>query len=211
MCSLTLLEARSQSAGRARSLWRPRGRPLLHLLSPPVSPLLLAASPQSLPSPCILSTYPFCASFSHVSCRDTCDNSGWSAQTPFPNKVTVTGSQDANGDIPFRSCQSSHDHIQGTKLSVVMVQWLCLTLCVPLDCSAPGCPVLHYLPEFAQTQVHQGWPGGSMGKESACNAGDTGDAGLIPASRRSPGAGNSNPFQYSCLENPTDRGAWQAI
>ena len=185
MCSLTLLEARSQSAGRARSLWRPCGRPLLHLLSAPVSPWLLAASPQSLPSPCILCTYPFCASFSHVSCRDTCDNSGWSAQTPFPNKVTVTDSQDANGDIPFRSCQSTHDHIQGTKWSVVVVQSLCPTLCVPLDCSAPGCPVLHYLPEFAQTQVHQGWPGGSMGKESACNAGDTGDAGLIPGSRRS--------------------------
>ena len=45
-----------------------------------------------------------------------------------------------------------------------------------------------------------------MGKESACNAGDL---GLIPGLGRSPGEGNDNPFQYSCLENPMDRGAWQ--
>ena len=44
-----------------------------------------------------------------------------------------------------------------------------------------------------------------MGKESACNAGDAGDArdiGLIPGSGRSSGGGNGNPLQYSCLENP---------
>ena len=44
---------------------------------------------------------------------------------------------------------------------------------------------------------------GSVGKESACNAGDTGDAGLIPESGRSPVGGNGNPLQYSCLKNPT--------
>ena len=45
------------------------------------------------------------------------------------------------------------------------------------------------------------------GKESAYN---TGDSGLIPGSGRSPGEGNGNPLQYSCLENSMDRGAWQA-
>ena len=40
---------------------------------------------------------------------------------------------------------------------------------------------------------------------------ETGDLGLIPRSGRSPGGGNSNPLQYSCLENPMDRGTWQAI
>ena len=50
--------------------------------------------------------------------------------------------------------------------------------------------------------------GGSDGKESACNAGDTGDEGSIPGSGRSPGGGHGNPLQYSCLENPMDRGAW---
>ena len=50
-------------------------------------------------------------------------------------------------------------------------------------------------------------PGGSDGKASAYNAGDLGS---IPGSGRSPGEGNGNPLQYSCLENPMDRGAWQA-
>ena len=49
-----------------------------------------------------------------------------------------------------------------------------------------------------------------MGKESTCNAGDTGYTGSIPGLGRSPGEGHSNPLQYSCLENPMDRGAWQA-
>ena len=50
-------------------------------------------------------------------------------------------------------------------------------------------------------------PWGLRGKESAYNAGDV---GLIPGSVRSPGEGNGNPLQYSCLENPMERGAWQA-
>ena len=56
----------------------------------------------------------------------------------------------------------------------------------------------------------QGFPGGSVGKESSCNAGDTGDAGSIPESGRSPGGGYGNPLQYSCLGIPKDRGAWWA-
>ena len=47
-------------------------------------------------------------------------------------------------------------------------------------------------------------------KESACNSGDTGDTSLIPGSGRSPGEGNGNPLQYSCLEKSMDRGAWWA-
>ena len=42
------------------------------------------------------------------------------------------------------------------------------------------------------------------------NAGDAGDMGSVPGSGRSPAVGNGNPFQYSCLENPMDRGAWWA-
>ena len=49
-----------------------------------------------------------------------------------------------------------------------------------------------------------------MVKNPPANARDAGDAGLIPGSGRSPGEGNGNPFQYSCLENAMDRGAWQA-
>ena len=51
------------------------------------------------------------------------------------------------------------------------------------------------------------FPGGSDGKESACNAGDIGS---IPESGRSPGEGNGHPLQYSCLENSMDGGAWWA-
>ena len=50
-----------------------------------------------------------------------------------------------------------------------------------------------------------GFPGGSEVKASAWNAGDL---GLIPGSGRSPGEGNGNPLQYSCLENPMEGGAW---
>ena len=47
----------------------------------------------------------------------------------------------------------------------------------------------------------KGFPGGSVGKESACNAGDAGDLGLIPGLGRSPGVGHCNPLPYSCMEN----------
>ena len=49
-----------------------------------------------------------------------------------------------------------------------------------------------------------------MVKNPPANAGDTRDAGSIPESGRSPGGGNDNLFQYSCLENPMNRGAWWA-
>ena len=53
-----------------------------------------------------------------------------------------------------------------------------------------------------------GFPGGASGKESAR---DIRDMSLIPGLKRSPGGGYSNPLQYSCLENPKDRGAWWAL
>ena len=52
-----------------------------------------------------------------------------------------------------------------------------------------------------------GFPVGSDGKESACNAGNL---SLVPGLGRSPGEGNGSPLQYSCLENPMERGAWRA-
>ena len=50
----------------------------------------------------------------------------------------------------------------------------------------------------------------SVVKNLPANAGDMRDSGSIPESGRSPGGGNGNPLQYSCLENPMDRGAWEA-
>ena len=55
-----------------------------------------------------------------------------------------------------------------------------------------------------------GLPRWISGNKSAFNARATGDAVSIPGSGRSPGGGNGNPVQYSCLENPLDRGAWRA-
>ena len=55
--------------------------------------------------------------------------------------------------------------------------------------------------------MYEGFPGGSEVKASACNAGDLGS---IPGSGQSPGEGNGNALQSSCLEDSMDRGAWQA-
>ena len=52
------------------------------------------------------------------------------------------------------------------------------------------------------------FPGGTVVKNLPANAGDTGDIGLIPELGRSPGEGNGNPLQYSCLENSMNRRAW---
>ena len=59
------------------------------------------------------------------------------------------------------------------------------------------------IPRFGENyREERGFPGGSAVKNMACNAGDT---GLIPGLLRPPGGGHGNPFQYSCLENPTDK------
>ena len=64
-----------------------------------------------------------------------------------------------------------------------------------------------YFNSLCLSLQHSGFPGDSEGNESTCKAGDPGS---IPGSGRSPREGNGNPLQYSCLENPMDRGAWQA-
>ena len=61
--------------------------------------------------------------------------------------------------------------------------------------------------EMSSQAITGGFPGDSDSKESACNLGDLGS---IPILGGSPGEGNSNPLQCSCLENPTDGGAWRA-
>ena len=88
--------------------------------------------------------------------------------------------------------------------SYCWVMWLCgyTTLHTPMIHSAAGS---HCLSCFL-FGILWGFPGGSDGKESTCNVGDL---RLIPGSEKSPGEGNGNPLQYSCLGNPMDRGAWQ--
>ena len=79
----------------------------------------------------------------------------------------------------------------------------------PLTDSAADCPSFPHTGRhtLASTRGLLDFPGGSVGKVSAYNAGDLGSS---PGLGRSPGEGNGNPLQYYCLENPMDRGAWQA-
>ena len=70
-------------------------------------------------------------------------------------------------------------------------------------CTAKVSQLYMYVCMYVYTYI--GFPGGSEVKASACNVGDLGS---IPGSGRSPGEGNGNPPQYSCLENPMDGGAW---
>ena len=73
-----------------------------------------------------------------------------------------------------------------------------------------GGPQMSLPPESVGPEIEnflQHFPGGSGGKESMCNSEDLGS---IPWSGRSPGEGNGNPLQYSCLEDPMDREAWWA-
>ena len=72
----------------------------------------------------------------------------------------------------------------------------CVSLCCTAEWFSCTCTSIHFL---------RGFPGGTSGKE------DVRDEGSIPGSGRSPGGGHGNPLQYSCLENPLDRGAWRAI
>ena len=73
-------------------------------------------------------------------------------------------------------------------------------------------PVSSEKPLFSgEADISTAFPGGSAGQDLVAKAGDAGGLGFIPESGRSPGGGNGNPLQCSCLENPVDRGAWRAI
>ena len=68
-----------------------------------------------------------------------------------------------------------------------------------------------YTHTHTHTHTHRGFPGGGTGKEPTCQCRrEVRDAGSIPGSERYPGGRNANPLQYSCLENPMDRGVWRA-
>ena len=81
-----------------------------------------------------------------------------------------------------------------------------------MDCIVHG--VTTQLSDFQtnkQKTTPLGLPRWLNTEKSTCNAGDTGDMGSFPGSGRSSAGGNVNPLQYSCLENPMDRGTWRAI
>ena len=101
-------------------------------------------------------------------------------------------------------------------LYVRLSQQACLTtLFNTTNCSDPLHPWHHLiLPDssFLLTcTIFSGLPGGTSGKEPACQCRRHETEGSTPGSRRSPGGRHGNPLQYSCLEDPMDRGAWKAI
>ena len=93
--------------------------------------------------------------------------------------------------------------MQHRKLNSCQLEWALQQQCISqLGFHSSGSFCFHVILSHVW-----GFPGVSDGKESACNIGDL---NLISGSGRSPGEGNGNPLQYSCLENPMDRGAWWA-
>ena len=93
--------------------------------------------------------------------------------------------------LPHRQklCHHQHPPTEGTLISIYK----------------PALTHDKYLKYMVNLALTLGFPGDSDGKASACNVGDPGS---IPGSGRSPGEGNGNPLQYSCLENLLDGGAW---
>ena len=116
--------------------------------------------------------------------------------------------------LPAMSCA---DYLNSLCLNVLIhkmkkanIQLMCMSMAVLIFCRCPfwSGPILVVQYFWLPLLKMGGFPGGSVGKESACNAGDPGS---IPRLGRSSREGNCNPLQYSCLGNPVDRGAWQAM
>ena len=150
----------------------------------------------------------------------------------FPNWPTILGAL-LGGSFPFRLAQKDYRvfRAEGPCRQADWSQpWICGELLkIPVPCSilsdfisntqyVPNMWLylsIHSLTWYLLRAVHNNletyiqpyFPGGSDGKESACR---TGNLGLIAELGRSPGQGNGNPLQYSCLENSMDREAWWA-
>ena len=133
--------------------------------------------------------------------------------SPFPPAFDLPQHQ---GLFPWVS--SSHQVVKVVELHLQhrCFQWL-FSVSVKLNSVSPKkvCwnPNFWYPWKWSYLEIGRVFVGFSQwlsSKESTCNARATGDSGLIPGSRRSPGEGNGNSIQYSCLENPMYRGAWRA-
>ena len=83
-------------------------------------------------------------------------------------------------------------------------------LCTNYNLTVFLCTFMYNTCSYNKTIHINAFPGGVTVKNLSANAGDTRDVSSIPGSGRNPGGGNSNTFQYCCLENSMDRGAWQA-
>ena len=146
-------------------------------------------------------------------------NTGWpscgceSASFPSQPYHCPMGSESCHGGR-----DEGHARLQQHAPPLIGASWLLPLLSTKSACNrnlhwAPSMAlfprVISQLPATRWLHWTSGSPGGSDGKEPACSGGDPGST---PGSGRSPGEGNGNPLQYSCLENSTDRGAgaWRA-
>ena len=138
-------------------------------------------------------------------------------EQPVEGRPTAPGPQSPSHPISLpspapssRKPSSSHawlvlrDHLHSFGLCL-SPRWTALPVIVQPG-GSQACRTLHKSPGDWGLL---GFPGVASGNLPA-NAGDTGDVGSIPGSRRSPGGGNGNPLQYFCPESPRDGGAWQA-
>ena len=132
-------------------------------------------------------------------------------------RLTCTPDPWEPGWCPFTLCDSS------TGIWQCLLKWISGALFIYNQATVPDFPrakvylsiIQSFLqssntfqaPYFVPAKPSEWLPRWLSGKESACNAGDV---GWIPGLGRSPGEENGNPLQYSCLEDPMDRGAWQA-
>ena len=103
--------------------------------------------------------------------------------------------------VPLRMTPT---YCRGCCCSTPSLSWPCFPPLPPFPSPVPPPSLSPDLGSSWVSQVAQ------VVKNPPANAGDTREAGSIPGSGRSPGEGNGNPFQYSCLENSMDRGAWWA-
>ena len=125
-------------------------------------------------------------------------------------------------EVKSKGVKERYTHLNNAVTAKMKSKWLiCPSICLSASCIQSAihvCPSLIPPPLrltstwliksflFQYTIIYyMSFPSGSDGKASTCNAGDLGS---IPGLGRSPGEGNGNPLQYSCLENPMDGGAW---
>ena len=145
-----------------------------------------------------------CPSLPRV-CSNACPLSQWRHPTISSSLVPFSScfqSSPASGSFPMIWLFASGGHYRWF-FSSLNLHFLVGILWRFFFCFSFGYHLVRKFPWVENPTM--GFPGGSDGKESAHNVGDL---SLIPGLERSPGEGNGNPLQYSCLENPMDRGAW---
>ena len=153
-----------------------------------------------------------CSSPSPGACSNLCPSSRWCHPTIWSSVIPFSSclqSFPASGSFPMSQFFTSGGQTTGVSASISVLpvniqvnEWILSDEYFILH--------IYYFSNSFNLFSHWASQVALVVKSPSANAGDTRDASSIPGSRRSPGGEHSNPLQYSCLENPMDRGAWQA-